>query len=149
MRPGAPVVGPVKELLDVAADLFEDGEGRPDVGVPIGEGLRLALGGDRVEDAVAAPVEYVVLAEHPGIVGLGVGQRQLGDLEAIGGEQFTILAAQAGGGFDEGFAQLLDLVAGKRGLEPLDGGLALAVDDEVAGEAVGVGVGDIGDGGHF
>ena len=47
-----------------------------------------------------------------------------------------------------GFAQLLDLVAGKRGLEPILVGLAIAVDDEVTSEAVGVGVGDVGDGVH-
>lgn len=63
----------VEELLDVAADLLEDGQRLPDVGVAVGEGLRFTLGGEGVVDAVAPSVEYVVLAENAVLVGLGVG----------------------------------------------------------------------------
>ncbi|ETS96678.1 hypothetical protein HMPREF1505_1729 [Prevotella sp. ICM33] len=148
VRPGASMIGSVEEALDVAADLFEDGEGFPDARVAVGQGLRLALGGDRVVDAVARAVGEVVLAENAGVVGLGVSQRNLSDLEAVGGEQLAILAAHADGGFNEGFAQIFDLIAGEALFKPFLSGLALTIDDEVAGKTVGVGVGDVGNGGH-
>ena len=71
--------GSVEELLDVATDLLEDGQRLPGARVSFCEALRLALSGDRVENAVARAVGEVVLAEHAGIVGLGVGQRNLVD----------------------------------------------------------------------
>ena len=111
--------GSVEELLDVATDLLEAGQRLPGARVSFCEAPRLALGGDCVEDVVARAVGKVVLAEHAGIVGLGVGQRNLVDPEAVGDEQRAILAAHADGRVDEGFAQLLDLVAGEALLEPL------------------------------
>lgn len=66
--------GSVEELLDIATDSFEDGERCPNVCVAVSKALRLALGGDCVEDAVARAVGKVVLAEHAGIVSPGVGE---------------------------------------------------------------------------
>ena len=88
--------GSVDELLDIATDSFEDGERCPNVCVAVSKALRLALGGDCVEDAVARAVGKVVLAEHSGIVSPGVGQRDLVELEAIGDEQFEILNSVIG-----------------------------------------------------
>lgn len=45
--------GSVEELLDIATDSFEDGERCPNVCVAVSKALRLALGGDCVENAIA------------------------------------------------------------------------------------------------
>lgn len=45
--------GSVEELLDVATDSFEDGERCPNVCVAVSKALRLALGGDCIENAIA------------------------------------------------------------------------------------------------
>lgn len=120
--------GSVEELLDIATDSFEDGERCPNACVAISKALRLALGRDRVEDAVARAVGKVVLAEYSGIVSLGVGQRELRDLVAIGGEQLTIFTVHADDGIDEGLTQLLDLVVREALLEPFLDGLVVAIE---------------------